>query len=121
MATTYTELGAQSFNNQEGKAVKWTLAQGESGDPYVLPGYADRSIQFTGTFGGATVTFEGSNEGADGAAPSNYATLTDPQGNAISKTSAALEAVSEMTRVVRPKVTGGDGTTSIVCNLFAKR
>ena len=63
--------------------------------------YSDRSAQIVGTFGGATVVVNGSNDGT------NYAPVTDPQGNAISKTSAAIEAISEATLFVRPTHSGG--------------
>lgn len=63
--------------------------------------YSDRSVQIVGTFGGATIVLNGSNDGT------NYAGLTDPQGNAISKTSAAIEAISEATLWVNPTHSGG--------------
>lgn len=65
-----------------------------------------------GTFGGATVTLQGSLDGT------NWATLTDAQGNAISVTSAALEAVTELVRYIRPVVTGGSGTDVTVLLLM---
>lgn len=74
-----------------------TAAAVECGD------FADRSVYIGGTFGGATVVFQGSNDGT------NYATLTDPQGNNISKTSAGLEAVTELTAYARPSASGGTG------------
>jgi polygalacturonase len=88
-----------------------------------MPGSSDRTIQFTGTFGaGGTVILQGSNflsptAGTD----ADWFTLTDPQGNAISKTAAAGEAVLELTRWIRPKVTAGDGTTAISARLLVKR
>jgi hypothetical protein len=100
----------------ESSLVTWSnLANGDDGAPLEYGAFADRSIQFSGTFGaGGTVVFEGSNDGV------TYVTLTDPQGNAISKTGAAIEAVTEATRYVRPRVTGGDGTTSISAYLFLR-
>ena len=97
--------------------VQWTgLLNTDDGAPVEMPGSADRSIQFTGTFGvGGTVAFEGSNDGV------NYASLTDPQGNAISKTASGIEAVAEVTRFVRPRVTAGDGTTNLVATLLVRR
>ena len=92
------------------------LLNGDDGSPVEMPGSADRSVQFTGTFGaGGTIVFEGSNDGT------NYVTLTDPQGNTISKTAAALESVVELTRYVRPRVTAGDGSTDLVASLLVKR
>ena len=65
--------------------------------------WADKSVQLVGTFNGGTVVIEGSN---DGVTP---ITLTDPQGNAISKTSGFIEQILEVTRFVRPRVTAGTG------------
>src|SRR3569623_1341466 len=62
----------------------------------------DRTIQFIGTVGvGGSIQLEGSNDGT------NWAILTDPQGNNIVKTAAAMEAVEECPLFVRPKVTAG--------------
>lgn len=77
--------------------------------------WADRSVQLTGNFGsGGTVVIEGSNDG------SNWATLTDPQGTAISKTAAGIEQVSEVTRYVRPRVSAGTGV-SVNVNIVLRR
>lgn len=94
--------------------VSWTgLDSDDSGAPVSLAGYSDRSVQITGTFGtNGSVTIQGSNDGI------NYVALTDPQGNAITKTSAALEAISEATRYIRPLVTAGDGTTDLDVTIF---
>lgn len=94
--------------------VQWpAMGNGDTGTAVAMSGGSDRSVQIAGTFGGATVVLEGSNDGT------NYATLTDPQGNAISKTTAAIEAVSELTRYVRAVTTGGTGTNLNV-TLIAK-
>jgi hypothetical protein len=61
------------------------------------------------------VLIEGSNDG------STFATLSDPQGVAISKTAAALSQISQVTRFIRPRVSAGDGTTSITVTLLARR
>lgn len=85
--------------------VSWSnLAGTDSGTPVNIGEYYDRSVQISGTFGGATVTIEGSNDGV------NYLPLTDPQGNAISKTTASIEQIMELTRFIRPVVTGGTGS-----------
>lgn len=95
----------------------WVLAQGEVGVPLSYTEAADRTIQVTGTFGGATVVLEGSLEPD----PINYATLTDPQGNGLSFSAAKIEAVSEVVNHIRPRVIGGDGTTSLTCTLLLRR
>lgn len=107
-------------------SVAWTaLANGEygldrsnaPGVGYVsLPAYPDRTIQITGTFGaGGTIVLEGSNDGG-----TTWATLTDPLGNALSFTSAGMKQITELPELVRPRVTAGDGTTSLNAYLFCR-
>jgi len=95
----------------------WTaLANGDTGAPFEIPGAADRSVQIGGTFGaGGTCVIEGSNDGV------TYFTLNNIQGTALSATSAALKGVAEITRYIRPRVSAGDGTTSITVTLLARR
>lgn len=97
--------------------VQWTpLLNGDSGAPFAMPGFADRSVQIGGTFGaGGTVLIEGSNDG------SNYVTLNDPQGVALSITAAGLKEISQICKLIRPRVSAGDGTTSITVTLLARR
>lgn len=77
-----------------------------------LSGDGDRSVQIAGTFDSATVVVAGSNDG------SNYIVLTDPQGNAISKTAAAIEAITEVTRYIKPTFSGGAGTQSLTVSML---
>jgi len=87
-----------------------------------MPGSADRTVQITGTFDTTTVILQGSNFASPTASTdTDWFTLTDPQGNAISKTAAAGEAVLELTRWIRPKVTAGGASTSISVRLLVKR
>jgi hypothetical protein len=90
------------------------MANGDSGEPIERPDAADRTIHFTGTFDTTTVVWEGSNDGL------TYVTLTDPQGNAISKNVESIEQVTEVTRYMRPRVTAGGGSTAIVPVLLIK-
>jgi len=100
----------------ESSLITWAdLQNGDDGEAVQFGAFTDRSIQFGGTFGaGGTIVLEGSNDGV------NYLPLTDPQGNPISKTTAAIEAISEATRYVRPRVTAGDGTTNLAAYLFLR-
>ena len=117
MATRTASVTPINTFKDSAHVITWTgLLNGDDGSPIEMPGSSDRSIQFTGTFGvGGTIVLEGSNDGT------NYVSLTDPQGNAISKTAAGIEAVMELTRYIRPRVTAGDGTTSLVATLLVKR
>lgn len=98
---------------------QWVLGVNDDGDPVALPRHADRSVQITGSFGGATLKIEGSLDGT------NFAPLTDPQGNALSFTSypagysTVIEAVAEAVVAVRPIVSGGTAT-SLTVTLFCR-
>lgn len=82
--------------NDVGSAVGWNAGR-------------DRTVQAFGTFGtGGHVKLEGSNDGG-----TTWAVLNDPQGSAIDFTAAGIKAVQEAALLVRPKVTAGDGTTSL--------
>lgn len=116
MATRAKSIATLQSLGDNVRVCSWTgLLNGDDGDPLEMPGWADRSIQFEGTFGaGGTIVLEGSNNGT------NWHLLTDPQGNDISKTAADLEAVTELTRYVRPRVTAGDGATSLQAHLLVR-
>ena len=110
-----SETNDETFGNDV-HIVSWlNLARGDTGTPYTMPGWADKSIQIEGSFDSANGILEGSNDGT------TYYTLTDPQGNAISKGSAALEAVTEMTRYIRPRVDGAGGAAAVDFYLAVRR
>ena len=91
------------------------MAAGDTGQPIVLAQFADRTVQVEDTFEGCTVTLQGSNDGT------NWHTLMDPQGNALSFTAPGLEAVLELPFYVRPSVAGTPGSGSIVVTLVGRR
>lgn len=92
--------------------VYWpNMANGDVGQALELFKYTDRTVQAFGTFGAAgAAAITGSLDGT------NFPTLSDPNGNALSLTSAKIESVLEATRYLRPEVTG-DGTTSLTIYL----
>lgn len=108
---TRTQIG-----NVRSLVVNWEgLANGDVGEPILFSQYTDKSLQVTGVFGaGGALRFEGSNDGE------NWATLTDPQGNALDFTTAKIEMVTEATWFVRPSVPTGDGTTLLNAHLLIK-
>lgn len=97
--------------------ITWPLmGNGDVGAPVRYHSHADRSVQVTGTLGvGGTVLVEGSLDEA------NFATLSDPQGVALSLTGPKIKAVSEMTTVLRPRVSAGDVNTSLTVTLICRR
>lgn len=95
----------------------WTFTGVASETGPALQGFAewaDRSVQMSGTWNGATVLLEGSIDGT------TYLPLTDPQGNAISKTADALEAITEIVNFVRPRCSSG-AVTSLTILVLARR
>lgn len=105
---TITVFENAKFSRQLIK-VTWTpVTEADTCAPVECGDFADRSVQIDGTFGGATVVFQGSNDGT------NYVTLTDPQGNNISKNAAGMEAVTELTALARPSASGGTGQSLTV-------
>jgi hypothetical protein len=94
---------------------RWeNMLQNDDGARFSVAQYTDKSVQVVGTFGGATLAFEGSNDGV------NWSTLSDPQGNPLTFTAAKIEMVAEATLFVRPRITGGDGTTSLSVYVLMK-
>lgn len=86
----------------------WTLTTADpTGGALELPGASDRSIQVLGTFGGATIAVEGSNDGG-----TTWAALHDPGGNAVTFTAAGINAISENVLKIRTRLsTVGVGAT----------
>lgn len=123
MATRVYTQNRQETMGDDVQVVTWSgLLQSSSDDgtPFKSPGWADRSVQVLGTLGaGGSVRMEGSNVANPGA--SDWATLTDPQGNALDITSLKIESISELTLWIRPRVTAGDGTTNVTVHLLARR
>lgn len=119
MATTPLLIDGRAASSQlhmpDNAVATWAaMGAGDSGEAFSYSAHGDRSVQITGTFGGTTVTIEGSNDGT------SWFVLTDPANAAISKTSAALVAITEATRYIRPKATGGAGVAVDVA-LFVRR
>jgi len=92
------------------------MASGDTGAPIGSTGSGDRTVQVQGTFGvGGTVVIEGSLDNV------NWFTLRDPTGASLSFTSAGLKTVLENVVELRPRVTGGDGTTQITVIMAVRR
>lgn len=89
-------------NGDDGAAVEWL-------------DFSDRCIQVAGTFGGATLAIQGSNDGA------NWSVLNNPQGDPLAFTGSGLGQVLELPRYMSPLVTAGDDTTNLTVTLCARR
>lgn len=80
--------------------VKWEgITDGDTGAPFTPPdGYTEGAVQVSGTFGGSTLTMQGSLD--DGA---NYASL------GITFTSAGIEGLVNPVENIRPSESSGTG------------
>ena len=89
--------------------VKWEglSATDNLGKPFVCGAYPDKTVQLLGTFGGNLLI-----EGTMDPDFATFATLNDPQGNALSGISAAkIENVLEHVYAIRPNA--GAGVTDV--------
>ena len=76
-----------------------------NGSAVIIPaGFNSVTIQVLGTFAGATIAIEGSNDGG-----TTYAQLNDTrgEGNALTFTSADLRQLAEIPQQIRPALTAG--------------
>jgi hypothetical protein len=91
--------------------IKWAgLANGDVGKPFMFPRHTDRSVHIKGTFGtGGEAVIEGSLE----VEPASFCALSDPQGNPLTFSLEKIEQVLENATNIRPRVSGGDETTSL--------
>lgn len=95
--------------------VFWTgLATGDTGAVLSLYRHGSASFQFGGTFGGATIVLQGSNDNT------TWTTLIDMQGSNLSFTAAAFKTLRDVPRYIRPSVSGGTGV-SLWVKGFARR
>jgi hypothetical protein len=89
--------------------VRWrNMTNGDTGEPFICPHFADKSAQVIGTLGtDGECTIQGSNI----VVSPTYATLNDPGGDPLVFTELKIEQLLENTYYTRPSITNGDGTT----------
>lgn len=115
--STITPVNTFPFQTSQDVAITtWPgVAAGDTCGPIRLGVWSDRTVQVSGSFGGATVHIQGSNDDID------YFTLTDPQGNPLSFAAAGLEAIIELPAFLRPTIVGGDGSASVKIIISGRR
>lgn len=102
---TITPVVARVKNWADAWTIVWeAVGNADTGTGVQMPHMSDRSVQMSGTWGAATLVLQGSNDNV------TWVTLTDGQGNAISKTADAIEQIAEFTRYIRVSSSGGTGT-----------
>lgn len=117
MPTANPTITRSGDNNQIKFSYALTSANPDGAPiPDMYAAYSDRSASVKGTFGTGTVLIQGSND-----AGATYNPLTDPQGNALSKTAVAIEQITEVAEMTRPLVTTPDGTTALQVDIVIRR
>lgn len=90
------------------KIVTWlAIENGDTAAPF-LPVELDTavaSVQISGTFGGATLTFQQSNDGT------NWYTAKTPTGDNVTATAAGMFELSLSGLYVRPNLSGGSSSS----------
>ena len=79
--------------------------------------YSDKTVVFQGAaaWGSATAAVEGGNDN------SVFLALTDPQGNAISKTADGVEKIEENTAYLQPRLTTPGTAAAVTVSIVARR
>ncbi len=109
---TITPTRSSPARNIE-KVVWASQATGDTATGIQPNGIVRGSVQFTGTFGGATAVLQGSNDGT------NWATLKDRTGTAISATAAGMFDIETGALQIRPSTSGG--TADSITTTFIQR
>lgn len=92
------------YENTSRLTLRWVLADATTGQTADAGAWADKTVQVVGTFGGATVTIEGSNDGT------TWATLTEVGGDPLTFTAAGLRTIKENPAFIRASSTGGSAS-----------
>lgn len=106
---TFTEIPSKGI--QRGDIFgSWELSASDTAAPLVCPRYNDKSVHIFGTWGGATVSLQASND-PDLA---TFGDAYDPEGTVISQTSNNKPwVIFPNVFAIKPVISGGDGTTDL--------
>ena len=101
------------------KVIKWAgMKGGDVGQPLFIPDAADKTVHVKGTFTGATAVIQGSND-LETKTP-EYDTLHKTDLSDLSFTVKGIFFISENPNLIRPSVSGGDGSTSLDISICLK-
>lgn len=116
---TITPTVSRDVGDRDGSVVTWTWTlTTANADGAVLewPEWADRTFTATGTWGGATLSIQGSGDGT------NWVTLNKVAGGtAATATADAAMAIIEVPRYVRPNLTVAGAGATVTVILTARR
>jgi len=107
-----TRKASYVVNNNRVVLCTWSgLLNGDDGSLESLAHLSELTVRISGTFGvGGTIIIEDSDTN----------TLRDPQAAALSFTAKGDKVILEKPSQIKPRVTGGDGTTNLVVEITGK-
>lgn len=103
---------------------KWmAIPLDEEGQAIAIPNHSDKTVQIYGTFGGASVVIQASNDPLAPTDPDNavWWTVKNVEAELMNKSAAGGWLLMDNPIWMRPIVTGGDGTTSLNVVMCSKR
>jgi hypothetical protein len=106
MATVTPAITIINIRGMSVPRLAWSsIVTGDTIESYGITAQAGvaGAVQFSGTFGGATIALQGSNDGT------TFYTLEDLQGTAISGTAAGYFEFTTAALYLRPSISGGSG------------
>lgn len=118
MATVKATVDWSVSNDNSVIVLTWSgmAASGDVGDAQSFAAYSDKTFIVTGTFTGTpTVAIEGSNDGT------NWVTLSNRQGTAMTFTAAGMNTSQDRPVYVRPRMTAGSGGASVAVSVACHR
>ena len=118
MTVTPTFLNTLGQSDRSAILATWVLTTANpDGAPVELPEYSTFTWQYEATWGGATLTLQGSNSGA------GYFPLTkvNTAGTAATATADGGTATNEISRYVRPNLTTPGAGATVTVTLVATR
>lgn len=117
MATVTPTLTRVGDQDDAAILLSWALTTANTdGAPMEWTQWADRCFQAVGTWGGATLTIQGSNDGT------NWFTLSNAAGaTAATFTADGGKAIIELPRYVRPNLTTPGTGATVTVSLLARR
>ena len=111
-----TVASSTDFRLEGSHWITWTplTSTNLSGSWYPVGKFSDMTVHAYGTWDGATLILQGSNELG---APASPITLTDPGMTAISMTADAMESVMQAPVQFRPLISGAGAGTSLTISV----
>jgi len=89
----------------------------KDGDPETAPALSEKSVHLEGDFGGGTIVIQGRNDTS-----ATFVNMVDPQGNALSFATMAVETILDNMLQIRPfmSATGASAATGVRVTIISR-